>query len=986
MGSNSKALRIGKKVLSFVLAFGVVLSLGTGLLSTEQNVSAAKLKTKYEQILDESERESAYSAYLRRYEDEKSPIASIDIPINETTAISGGAVLKEDCLTEDGTGEGVVFEGQGSVTYTINVEKKGMYKISIGYYTFGDDSRNIDLTLKFNGEIPFSSMSKYSITRLWKDATDIVPDDKGNDSRPKLEQDQKWREFTLTDLEGIADHYYFFFDKGENTITIDIAREGFVLTDLVVFNNEETIPYSEYIASVGSNPVNYFQLIEAERYTNKSNSSIIQASDRSGPDTSPNDPIALKINTISGDSWKIPGDYLTYTFDVPEDGNYYFGYRFRQNTIKGMFVTRKVLIDGNEAPFAEYEDVKFKFSDNWQYIEPSDANGNPYYVYLEKGTHTISLQVTVGDAAYVIRELQDLIYVMNYLYRRITMITSASPDIYRDYHLTEDIPELIPTFENVVVKLDEIYKYLVDLSGSAGGNAVVLTQMSDMLKDFIEDDFLIPERLSAYNSNVSSVSSLLTLLQTQPMALDYITVMGEGTAAQNPKHNFFERLWYHICAFFGSFFSDYSMLGKELSGSKVIDVWYSGGREQAEIVRRMIDDDFTPNTGISVNLKLVQLSLTNAIIAGQAPDVVMNVSRGMPVNLGARKALEDLSQFADYAEVMKRFADGADIPYSFEGKSYGIPVTQNFYLLFTRDDVLDELDLEVPQTWEDVYKAISVLQRNNMYFGLPYTTMSSQGTIDAGMGSKDIFPTLLYQHGGKFYADDNRSTALEEEAAIDAFVEWTEFYTDYGLDVSYDFYNRFRTGEMPIGISGFGMYNTLDTAAPEIRGMWSMHLIPGTPKYNEDGTPVLNEDGTQYIDRTTAGSGSATVMVKGVAEEKKDAAWTFMKWWTGQEAQVRYGTEIEILMGSASRYDTANIAAMEFLPWADSELETINAQRKWVREVDEVPGGYYTSRNLDNAFRNVVFNGLNPRESLLEQNISTNAEITKKRKEFGLDE
>lgn len=49
---------------------------------------------------------------------------------------------------------------------------------------------------------------------------------------------------------------------------------------------------------------------------------------------------------------------------------------------------------------------------------------------------------------------------------------------------------------------------------------------------------------------------------------------------------------------------------------------------------------------------------------------------------------------------------------------------------------------------------------------------------------------------------------------------WTRFYTDYSFPLTYDFYNRFRTGEMPLGLAPYSMYNTLSALAPELDGLW----------------------------------------------------------------------------------------------------------------------------------------------------------------------
>ena len=78
---------------------------------------------------------------------------------------------------------------------------------------------------------------------------------------------------------------------------------------------------------------------------------------------------------------------------------------------------------------------------------------------------------------------------------------------------------------------------------------------------------------------------------------------------------------------------------------------------------------------------------------------------------------------------------------------------------------------------------------------------------------------------------------------------------------------------------------------------------------NVPGT--VQADGTVRHD--VASSTSAVIMLKNVKD--KEAAWEFMKWWTEKETQVRFGREMEALMGEAARYPTANVEALEELPW-----------------------------------------------------------------------
>ena len=94
---------------------------------------------------------------------------------------------------------------------------------------------------------------------------------------------------------------------------------------------------------------------------------------------------------------------------------------------------------------------------------------------------------------------------------------------------------------------------------------------------------------------------------------------------------------------------------------------------------------------------------------------------------------------------------------------------------------------------------------------------------------------------------------------------------------------------------------------------------------------------------------------------------------------------MESILGASGRYATANVEAFENLAWSQRELAILQAQRDQTRSNNEVPGGYYTTRQVVNAIRKVVNDSEIPRETLLDYNQALNDEIAKKRKEFGLD-
>ena len=132
---------------------------------------------------------------------------------------------------------------------------------------------------------------------------------------------------------------------------------------------------------------------------------------------------------------------------------------------------------------------------------------------------------------------------------------------------------------------------------------------------------------------------------------------------------------------------------------------------------------------------------------------------------------------------------------------------------------------------------------------------------------------------------------------------------------------------------------------------------------------------------------SSTGVMLLAASAHKEAAWDFMKWWTGAEAQIYFGREMESLLGASARYPTANLEAMGSLAWSARTYRVLSAQGVWAKAVPEVPGGYYLPRYINNAFRTATreTNRLDAREAILTYAQVINDEIQLKREEFGLN-
>lgn len=877
---------------------------------------------------------------------------------------------------EGQSGRSLLTGEQGSVSWQVNVPETGLYNISLLYYPVEGKSSSIERSFLIDGELPFEEAAFILFHRIWDNKLDeIRQDNQGNDLRPQQIEKPEWRETIFKDLEGYyQEPFSFYLTKGTHTITLMSQREPMAVHQIKLFQQQEAPSYSEAIAKYReegySETKGIVVEVQGEDAVAKSSPTLYPTADRSSPAVTPYSPSKIKINAIGGYNWRVPGDWIEWEVEVPETGLYEITFKSKQNWVRGNYSPRKLTIDG-EVPFKEAEQIPFKFYNTYKLI--SVGEDEPYLFKLDKGKHTLRLEASLGVFADLVREVEESLLTLNEMYRKIVMITGTSPDPVRDYRVERQVPNLLETFDVESKRLRRIADEVVALSGSSGEQEALLKTMAQQLEEMIEKPETIPRRLINYKINTGGMGTWLLRAREIPLEIDAIYVSSPGAKLPDKGMSFFAEVWHQMATFFYSFFIDYNTIGDMSDGTedKSITVWIGSGRDQANTIKTMIDESFTPETGIRVNLKLVQMqNLLPATLAGQGPDIAMQIGNDVPVNYGMRNASVDLTQFPDFEEVTKRFRSSALVPYQFEGGVYALPETQTFPMLFYRKDVLTEIGLDIPQTWDEVASLLAVLNKHRMAFALPLVNPAPQYPGE-NIPINAMYATILLQNGGKFYRNDNKESDLDSRIGIESFKTWTEYYTDYRLEREFDFANRFRTGEMPIGIMDYTVYNQLTVFAPEIRGMWGFAPIPGT----------VQEDGT--IRRDTPSGGTGVIMLQKAKD--KDSAWEFMKWWTREDTQVTFGREMEGLMGAAARYPTANIAALDKLPWPVSDYENLKAQFEHVRGIPEVPGGYFTGRHLQNAFYKVVVNAnTEPREAIMDYVQYIHDEIRSKRNEFGL--
>lgn len=914
------------------------------------------------------DKEGTYQQYVHSRPSAGSPDAVIRIEGESFTETNGdGFKVVED--TEGPNGKAVYTPESGSISWQAQIDKPGLYQVRVRYLPVPGKSSAIERAFAINGTPPFKEAEMLIFDRVWgnRDA-EVKRDDRGNDLRPRQIEKPSWQTGSFKDSEGYYEEpYLFYFDQGLQTLTLTALREPMMIDYLELHPEKKLKRYEELKKEHESKgmkaALNQYTIIQAEDAVLKSSPTLYPVSDRSSAGVVPYHATKLRINTIGGLNWKLPGQWIEWEFDAPEDGLYQIAVKRKQDQLRGVYSTRSLTIDG-EYPFEEMKRIRYSFHAGWQMDVLGDEE--PYLFHMTKGKHRIRMTVSLGEIAPLLRTVESSVLQLNDMYRKILMITSNSPDTYRDYQLDKRIPDLLQVFGEQAETIQRVADYLEQITGERSDKVAVLHSLVRQLNDMIEDPDTIAGRLDTFKVNVGALGTWILTVREQPLTLDYLVISSPGVELPKAEAFWLKSLSHELSAFMASYTEDYDSIGNVEKKQKAINVWITTGRDQAQVMKALIDDTFTPDSGISVSLRLVPGNiLLPATLAGEGPDVAMQIGEDVPVNYAMRSAAADLTRFPDFQQITTRFRDSALTPYKYDKGIFALPEQQTFPMLFYRKDILDSLGLAPPRTWQDIYNMISVLQKHNMQFFLPIEEVSS-------LIPNATFSMLLYQQNGEFYRDEGKRSALDSDASMEGFKKWTQFYTSYKFPLKADFPNRFRTGEMPIGIADYTTYNMLTVMAPEIRGLWDFTVVPGTVQGN--GT----------VNHTVASHTTGVMMLENAQD--KESAWEFMKWWTNKDTQLAYGREMEGLMGEAARYPTANMEALELLPWPLKDYNNLSGQWKWVKGIPQVPGGYFTGRHLDNAFRKVVNHNENPREALSDYLIYMNDEISIKRKEFKLPE
>lgn len=853
-----------------------------------------------------------------------------------------------------------------------------------------------------NQQVDFQGTYKYVGTKVAPNGQVLFQkDNQGDDLQPLTEAvPNVWQTTAVTDVNGTyGTPTLLCLTKGQHTLRLGMVSGAMAIQSITLQSPTVLPSYQQALAAwqaQGMKPVSSSVqpvFVQADNISQMSDGSI-QPGSTANPGVKPQANGYYILNELDGQYWQTANEWVEWKITVPQTGLYKLGFKVLQPALQGLPATRTLTIDG-KVPFDGAQWVSFPFADHWQVETLSQPNGQAALVGLTKGTHTIRMQVTMGLLGQVLSNIENLSQELGELQREIIMVTGASPSPSVNYHLTTNVPGLIPEMRQVIATLHQESNLLTyDAGGKPPVAANSLVQTADDLQRFVNDPSLIQLNISPtgeWTNDENALAGWVTQLQSQPLYMNWLAVAPPSYTWPPAGAGFIAQLGAFWKGFITSFFRNYTGVGNTYKNA--LNVWVGQGQTWADVLAQLTDSEFTPLTGIHVNFDTIPGGAGIVLlseISGHAPDIATGMPATEPLNWALRGGAYNLQSFPDWSTVRKRFLQDALNPYIFtnaKGQSgvYGLPETQGMELMFYRSDILRALGISPPKSWQDLLNELPILQTEGMSIGYP---RSSAG----------LFP-FLYQLGGQYYQNTSNGirSALGTTQAYDALKQWTSLFSDWNVPLEPNIFTQFQTGQLPISIGGYGEFVQLSVGAPSIAGLWNIAPIPGYV-YNCDpgktnchlANPQVDctqsqlNAGTCYYNFASNDGGASTVDMIPKSSQHPNEAWKFLYWWTSASVQLQYATDLEALGGIQVQWNTANIHALAGLPWPSKDVSVF--QQAWSQFVPTpmVPGGYIQDRYIGDVWTNVVIDGENLRSQQQWAVQQINDELYRQEVQYGL--
>ncbi|MEF2244386.1 MULTISPECIES: ABC transporter substrate-binding protein [unclassified Paenibacillus] len=332
-------------------------------------------------------------------------------------------------------------------------------------------------------------------------------------------------------------------------------------------------------------------------------------------------------------------------------------------------------------------------------------------------------------------------------------------------------------------------------------------------------------------------------------------------------------------------------------GKKTVHFWHSLGGGNGERIDEMIKRFNDSQDKIEVvgtfqgNYKETVTKLQQAIAAKSAPEVAM-IERAYIQMFSDSDVLEDLTPYVAKTNLdLNDFSEGLMGHSNFNDKLVSLPLNRSTPILHVNKTMLDELNLAIPTTWEEMADVASKLaiKEGNEYkrYGLsmPYDTWYPMA--------------MITQAGGRFFNEEGTGLGfIDNGIGVKVFEELKKLQSNGGLyyppatDSGNIVGSMFKEGKVGM------LYQSTGTIGGFLSSVEFEYVTAFLPKEQVHANPT--------------GGANVSMLNSGT---NKDEAWEFINWMmTNEQGALQF------------------IIDTGYLPFTKSMTESKAIQDLWAKE------------------------------------------------------
>ncbi len=263
---------------------------------------------------------------------------------------------------------------------------------------------------------------------------------------------------------------------------------------------------------------------------------------------------------------------------------------------------------------------------------------------------------------------------------------------------------------------------------------------------------------------------------------------------------------------------------KDLEGE--ITFWHSFTQgPRMEKIQAAADEFMAIHPGVKINIETFSWAdfytkWTTGLASGNVPDMSSTTASQLVEMIDAEAVLP-VDDLIDEIGRDNFFSNALTEMTASDGNCYGVPLYLNTEAMWYRKDLMEKYNLEVPETWEEMYEAAKII------------TEGEGGDVYGAampMGTNDMLATrwlhLYVRSAGETLITEDGKANLTSPTAIDGINYWTKIYKECSPADSIN-------------------YNTLDEATMYYQGKLAFDFNTG---FHIGGVQANRPDLMEYID------------------------------------------------------------------------------------------------------------------------------------------